>query len=765
MRFFDTETCGLYGMPVLIQHAVDDGPVQIHDVWRSPIGETLDLIEQFCEETVCGFNLAFDWFQLVKCFTTFALYHDRSAYAEDVIHELAILEERARFSDICLKPKSACDIMLHARKGPYQSLMDRDDIVIRRVPTALAWQLAHELEQRIRFDDIYFAKATDKLAPKWKVYDIKKYDGTINPDFKDIKLKFKASGALKNLYRHAFGIKEQILTFRDVEVPRKYWPEELGYAPYALAVEPKARETKIWGKTWPAMIEHHIQHWGYNQDARKYAGDDVEYTRRLYIEKFESPEPGDDDSVLACMVAASRWRGFSINKEKLIALRERAKSKTQKFTSSTAAVKRYLEEVMDDVEKLVIRDSTKRVVLEEIAEHWVNEDGSKHKAAERAQIVLDSRMSKKEEEIYDKLLLAGRFHASFNIIGTLSNRMSGADGFNPQGVKHTLDVRDAFDLADRLLGFGLTGGDFKSFEVTIAAAVFKDPKIDEAIRSGKKVHVLMAMELFPGMTYDQVVATEGTKDDRYDKGKKGFFLLIYGGTANTFKMKLGIPTEIGEAAFARFQNKYQGVKAANKVIEEDFGCMTQPGGIGSAIYWHEPKQFVESFLGFKRYFTLEIHVARTLFHLAQNPIPSWKQLKIKVQRRDRVQSAGGAAQSALYSAAFGIAARMQRAAKNHKIQSPGAQITKATQRAIWDIQPSGITMWYVQPMNIHDELMCPTRKGYEQAVRDKVNESIERFKPYVPFLAIDWLDDIPSWAGKKGKPNVNGVRVATTAVA
>lgn len=765
MRTFDTETCGLYGMPVLLQYAIDDGPVIIYDIWRNPIGDTLDLIEEFCNDTVCGFNLSFDWFQLVKCYTTFALYHDRNAYAEDVIHELAVLEERARYSDICLKPKSACDIMLHARKGPYQSLMDRDDIIIRRVPTALAWQLTHELEQRIKFDDIYFAKATDKFAPRWKVYDIKKQDGTINPDFKDIKLKFKASGSLKNLYRHAFGIKEQLLTFRDVEVPKKYWPEELGYAPYALAIEPNAKTTKIWGKTWPAMLEYHIQHWGYNADARKYASDDVNYTRRLYVEKFNSPEPGDDDSELACMVAASRWRGYSVNREKLLALKERAKSKIQTFTNSSAAVKRYLEETMDDIEKMVIHSSTKKVILEEIAKHWVNDDGTKHPAAERAQIVLDSRTCKKEEEIYDKLLLANRFHASFNIIGTLSNRMSGADGFNAQGVKHTLDVRDAFDLADFALGFNLTGGDFKSFEVTIAAAVFKDGKLDEAIISGKKVHVLMAMELYPGMTYAEVVATEGTSDDRYDKGKKGFFLLIYGGNASTFKNKLGIAIEIGEAAFQRFQNKYQGVKKFSEQVQEDFGCLTQPGGIGSAIYWHEPKQYVESFLGFKRYFTLEINVARTLFHLAQNPLPGWKQLKVKVQRRDRVQTAGGAVQSALYSAAFSIASRMVRAAKNHKIQSPGAQITKATQRAIWDIQPSGITQWLVQPMNIHDELMCPTRAGYESLVREKVNESIKRFKPYVPFLAIDWLDKILSWAGKKGTPNVVGVGATTTAAA
>lgn len=758
MRFFDTETCGFYGMPVLIQHAVDHEPVQLHEIWRQPIGSTLELIEQFCEEDVCAFNIVFDWFHLVKIYTTFAMFPNKDAYPEDHVDELAVLEEKARFLNICLKPKSALDLMLHARKGPYQSLMNRDDILIRRVPTSLAWQLAQDLEQRIRFDDIYFAKAADKYAPRWKVYDIKRHDGTINPDFKDIKLKFKAAGGLKNLYRHAFNITDPIFSFRDVEVAKRYRPKELGYAPYALAVAPNYHKDGFWNGAWPVMIDHHIRHWGYNEDARKYAGDDVEYLRRLYYEKFNCPDHGDDDSILACMVAASRWRGYSVNLEKLKALKQAAEAKIKGFTGSAAKVKHFVAEKMDDVEKLTIRESTKKVILEEIAT-WHNDDGSMHPAAERAKIVLDSRGAKKEKEIYDKLLLAKRFHASFNIIGALSSRMSGADGFNAQGVKHTTEVRDAFDLADRFVDsdgnfYVLTGGDFEGFEVSIAAAVFNDEELNRAIKSGKKVHVLMAMELFPGMTYQEVVATKGTDDDRYDKGKKGFFLLIYGGNEVTFKNKLGIAVEIGLAAFNRFMNKYRGSKKFSDQVQDDFGCLTQPGGIGSAIYWHEPKPYCETFLGFRRYFQLEINVARTLFHLAQNPPAAWKQLKIKVQRRDRLQTAGGAVQSALYSASFSIAARMVRAAKNHYIQSPGAQITKRTQRKIWDIQPCGIHKWIVQPMNIHDELMCPTLHGYEDQVREKVNESVESFKLAVPFLAIGWLDNIASWADKKGNPNV-----------
>ena len=61
--------------------------------------------------------------------------------------------------------------------------------------------------------------------------------------------------------------------------------------------------------------------------------------------------------------------------------------------------------------------------------------------------ILDVKIAAKEVELYEKLLLAGKFHASFVVIGTLSSRMAGADGLNPQGIKHTKEVRQMFPLS------------------------------------------------------------------------------------------------------------------------------------------------------------------------------------------------------------------------------------------------------------------------------------------------------------------------------
>src|SRR6185436_17443334 len=131
MIYEDCETCGLYGMPVLIQYAEDDGPTTLFEPWRNPIIDTLKLIDWFCQNEICMFNAVYDWFHLCKIYTTFSLFPDVNAIPEEHIDELAVLEEQARFKGACLKPKAALDLMLESRKGKYQSLMQRDEVRVK----------------------------------------------------------------------------------------------------------------------------------------------------------------------------------------------------------------------------------------------------------------------------------------------------------------------------------------------------------------------------------------------------------------------------------------------------------------------------------------------------------------------------------------------------------------------------------------------------------------------------------------------------------
>jgi hypothetical protein len=787
MIYFDTETCGLHGPIVLIQYAIDDGPIELYCPWTEPVEDTLELIEDFCnhEGGVCGFNLVFDWFHICQLYTTLKLM-DPSWIPEEHIDAYAYAEERARTAGDCLKPHNPLDLMLYARKGPYQSTMDRSDIRVKKVPTQLADQLAQELDKRIPLKDIYFARYKDS-SRRWQVYDIKNDLDEVITDFKDLVLKFNPSSALKALANDALGIDTEKITLFGSVMPARM-PEELGYAPFALALGKPGK----WNDAWPDCIKSHISHWRFNRLAREYAEDDVKYTRML--KKFfaaqadgrsdlvareyahqdgdELPlEANDTASVLACAVGAMRWRGYALDIEGLTNLRRDAAIKLAAIEfnfQSPVICKRYLMEVMTETEQLIVSKSTAKAILEELTK-WRQaevcdkcmgegchdcddgflESDDLHPVAVRAQRILDARKAKKKIELYDKLLKAGRFHASFKIIGTLSDRMAGADGLNPQAIERAKVVRSQFPLADGILSV-LTGGDFDGFEVTIMDAVYHDEVLHEKLLSGKKIHALFGMHLFPDMTYDEIVASqelEGTKD-KYSISKNCVFAMCYGGDENTMQAKYNIPEKQAYEAYQGWCKEHKQWSEKRQEVFDRFCSMRQPGGLGSRVEWHEPDDYVESLLGFRRYFTLENRICKALFDLAETPPKDWENLNVKVVRRERVQTATGACRSALFACAFALQAFNMRAAANHEIQSTGAGTTKELQREVWDIQPSGVEQWRVMPYNGHDELQCPTQPKYVPQVSRVVNTFITKTKKLIPLLGMTWKDKLGSWADK-----------------
>lgn len=812
--YLDSETCGLYGMPVLLQYAVEDGDIVLYDVWHKPIGETLRLIEWFTEHTIVGFNLSFDWFHIVKLYTTFRLCPE-DWIPIDHIDEIAMKEPEAQEGP-CVKPASALDLMLHSRKGPYQGLMQRAPVRIRKIPVALAQPLAFELEKRVQMDGIYFARNRDPHAPRWKVYDRKSAKHGVDPLFKDVCLVFNPAGGLKFLAEHALGHKPKY-HYQDVEPDPSWRPYELGFSPTALScsspeenweVEVKTAKGSVTKYCWPAVIKKFVDHWANNVPAREYASDDVKYTRELDAH-FGYPEPGDDDSILACMVPVVRWRGFEIDKEGVEKLREEAQDMLDACPISVtnpAQVRKYLMQFMDRTEacKHSLDTTTKKQTLSKITNWHLDEDEEctkcmetgefegttclrcggtgilscavektdkcgNHPAAIQARYILDVKTKVKEVELYDKLLKAGKFHASFNVIGTLSSRMSGTDGLNAHGIKHDKRVRRMFPL--KWDGFKLSGGDFDAFEVTIADAVYDDDDLRGALVNKhecgclgdsecklcgghgyyrQKIHALLGMDLFPGHTYEQIIESDGAENDMYVKGKMGVFAMIYGGDASTLSKNLGIPLDVAEATYKAFTEKFPGIDDSRTSTRDKFCSMTQPRGEGTEVIWKTPHDEATSFLGFSRFFTLENKIGAVLFDLAQHPPAHWRKSSHIVQRRQgKDQTASGATSSALYGASFSLQAANMRAAINHEIQCPGGLITKAVQRAIYDIQPVGVHELVVAPMNVHDEIQTVTHPDYVDDVAEAVETSVESFRDKVPLIGMTWFKDCENWADKK----------------
>jgi hypothetical protein len=781
--FLDTETVGFYGLPVLIQYAEGGDEPTLFDVARSRVGDTLALIEYLMAHPggTIAFNMVFDHFHLSKLYTT-CLGLDPDVSFDLQLDDAIRAEYEARDRDVFLKPQKTFDLMLHAQKGPYQSMMDRKSIAIRRIPRQLAFRLADELNKRIQFKKIYFARRKEQLANPWQVHLIKDQWGDVDPDFRDIVLQFAPSKALKVLASDALSL--DATTFKEISLEDAVYPFELGYAPCAKYIidwrgEIKDSWAETWERehrwTWPAVYDYHAAHWGFNKFARQYAANDIVLLRKLY-EHFGSPEMDDDDSKLAICVACCRWRGYKVDLPKVIELYKTTSAMAKTAPTSASRAKPYIMDALSDQEKIIFGGSTRKVAIEELAT-WENicshcmgdyngdqicehctEGKVPHLAATRAREILKARTAMKQADLYRKTIMAqGRMHASFKVIGAKSSRMSGSDAFNPQGINSVKEVRRCFPLA--FDGFELCGGDYDAFEVGIADAVYNDLKLREELQSGRKIHAIFGSFVYPGHTYESIRATEKTENDLYKKSKSGLFAWLYAGTPFTLKHRLGIPEDVAEKGMHAFENAYPQIGIGRQRVLQAFTPLRQPRGIGSKVEWHEPAKFMSTLFGFKRYFDIEFMLCKELYTLANDAPPSWKNVNITVQRDQRntarMQTASGAVQSALFGAAFSIQSACARAAVNHEIQGTGSGAAKRLQCAIWDHQPHGIHPIIVIPMNIHDEVLAPVRKegNHIAAIAKTVVETNAELRKTIPLIEMTW-ERMDTWARLTELPEI-----------
>ncbi len=745
MIFLDTETCGLHGPIVLIQYAeIDDEPT-LYCPWESPVYQTMELIERFTDSDICAFNLSFDWFHICQMYTTLTLVQDKYEFLN--IEEYAALERQARYVDLCLKPKGACDLMLHARKGEFQTLMARRPMTVRKVPLVMANEVAAEVSSRLDIPDIYFAGSKD-FTRRWEIKNI-------SPCGKlcDLELKFNPSGKLKSIAQHILG--EKTLIWDEISIDSKLMPKENAIAPF--------------GGNWPNLIQFHIEHWMMDAKARKYAANDVEYLKKLWI-YFDRPEPGDIDSTLAAMVSSVRWSGLALDVERLGRLiadyEEQAVSVDDINVNSAPQCQEYLRRYMSEEEieavKINGKFSTNKAVLTHLASKTIKNrcecgginpececkgsglicTGKQHPVAERAQSILDLRFIMDRIELLQKLRKAGRFHVDLNVIGTRSSRMSGW-GLT---ISHDEAIRRCFPLADE--GQVLSGGDFDAFEVSIMDAAYKDEKLHRYLLEKKKIHGIFGAYLFD-TTYDAIMESQDKAGmaNLYARAKNGVFAMCYGGEADTLVNRVAISPEQAEISYERWCRDFPGWASERKKIFDRFCSMRQkvPGG---QVTWSEPDNSIKSMFGFERRFDLENDIARVMFELSNDPPKSWYRFKGSIVRQTYrgEQQLIGALRSALYATAFASQAANMRAAANHVIQSSGSTVLKQLQGKLWDFQPVGIHPWCVKTLSIHDEVMTVHKD--DMNLTDVVDDFVEEIKDVIPLIGMDWKTNVPSWGDK-----------------
>lgn len=771
--FVDTESIGLYSPTILIQHySCNDIPnnitrdnVTIHNIWKESVNGSLELIQEICENTIVGFNLAHDWFHLSRTYNILHELYPRNKPPK--LLDYHDIENEAICHDaFCLKPKGALDLMLYGRTHEFQATMNQKDIIIRRVPRLLAELLVKELEEKIKIPNLYFAKREGKQL--WKIKNlhkdtikevtpeemsnIDKNEIKIDPDFVNLRLEFHPSTGLKPIMKYLLN-KDIDLIENMLSLKR---PNEFSWYPSS-------------GK-WLSVAQDHIFTWSNDKRRINYAKDDVVYLIDLfnYFDKDKKltnylieNNYNDMDSVLACMTGSQHWKGFHINLDKIkeqIDVNQKIVNECSKDVNfdSPRQVVQYLKKDADQMESMLIKDSTKETL------HILKTDGSP-KVRKKAQLIIDGRKARGKLTLLNKLNQAKRLYVTFKVVGTKSNRMSGGSmedssyatrkggSINPQGIKKGDDIRETIIFKPETMV--LCGGDFSGYEVSIAEAVFKDENLRKDLLSGRKIHALWGESIYD-LPYADILSTEAIPesepDGYYARSKRSFFAKLYDAQLLKMAEVLQIPEEQVMAGIDKFEHRYPGVALARKKIYEEFSALSQPNGIGTAVIWKEPKKYIESFLGFKRYFLLEYQIIQELFNLANNPTKEMKSVGhlIKVKRRDRTQSASGALQSAVYAAAFSLQAAIIRAALNHEIQSPGGEMTKILEARLWELQPQGINTWLIMLFNVHDEIQAPMVASLINKAKQIVYDFIEEYKKYVPLLKMKWKENLESWGEK-----------------
>lgn len=702
MLYVDTETCGFTGPIVTIQTGDGDDYSEVHHVWRESAKETLSLIEGLLDDTIVLYNASFDSFHLHKLYNILARVKDCNL--PPIIQEVAAIERNLiqPGNKFCLRPKRCIDIFLILRSTIYQYLCSRKPIIIRDVPEQIVPALQQFLEKFVsdHIPSLMFARFKNKVQGNyWTI------SPSGNAGFVNLTLEFAPTQALKPVTSYHFKIKTRKFS---ENLP---FINEIEYFPFSAA--------------WTSNISQYIKYWAEDENAIKYAHDDIKFLQMWVKELGIDETTTDINSELAWMVGGVRFHGFSLDTNKLtIALN---KISNQNVPIAPREALRYIK---DDITNPLLSASiqnTNKTTLEALI----------REGNVRAKEIYDARRLVKQKELLQKLNFAGRFFPDFNVVGTTSNRMSGRSGLNPQGISKDQNIRSIFTFADE--GFTLCAGDFDAQEVTIADAIYNDPKLRESLQSGQKIHRIFASLVFSKPQNE-------INDKEYFIGKTCVFAMIYGGGIDRIAKVAGITIEHAQKVYDEFTKLYPKVAEGRKKVFDAFCSMRQPGGIGSAVIWANPARYANSLFGFKRDFIIYNLFSKFLFELATNlPIKD----NTKVERRKRQQTVSGATKTALYGTAFNLQSKNMSAACNHEIQATGASITKLLQFSLYkEHQPIGVHPFNVVLVNVHDEVIAAVRNSIVEDVNKTVNTTIHNLQSVVPLLKLQWKTNLNSWADK-----------------
>lgn len=777
--FFDTEGLGLHSPSVLLQYAFDDADPTLYDLWLEPAGKTRDLFRRIVESRVVAHNLTFDWGRLQAFWSGLHAFGDNERPIDDV--SKFIVSEYENRSVACLKPPKAVCTLLLCQKQLGGSALATKEIRVRRIPERVAEDVARILTNNTNLPAILFAKRADR-DQRWRVADS---DG--GPGWNDIVLSFAPSNALKDIAELVFG--DAVTRFDEIAPPG--FAAELGYAPFYYLNNGDGTGLLDGKPMWPLLLHDHINHWKTEPSARKYAAADVTLLRKLY--RHLGAIDTDFDGEMACQVASVRISGMSFDNAMLQDQIDYSSSIVDTAAvnvDSHVQVRQYIAEALDPMEALVVADGCRKEILEKVIqtfslpeEEECCDDGCPRcdgkkvvgpgpmPVADRAAHILEIRKHRKRLQLYTKLSeCGGHIFPSFRVVGTKSGRMSSGDGINYHAIDSSKEIREMFTLAEDVLNV-VSGGDFDSQELAIAAAVMNDAGLADDIAKGKSLHGVFAAEA-SGIPYERIMKFKDDKSTTeahfYKISKICVYAILYGASAFNIAQTLKVSEADADRIIQGFFEKYPYMAETRKWVKKSLEALsTDENG---RLVIHKPERTsVESVFGYSRSFQVEFAVmhamVKSMDEIKETIGKSIREtlnktrgdndelFTIRSEKKGR-QTLDGAIISALYGSTFSLQGKILRAALNHLIQSAGRTITLRVQKRSWDVQPVGITPFRVKLMSIHDEIMVTSSMEDAITIRQAVVDEVADICKTVPLTSLGWAVDGKSWFGTKASKDV-----------
>ena len=775
--YVDTESISFTDCTLLIQYKERySNIISLHEIFYEPVGKTIDLILNLLEHDLVFYNVTHDSFHLTKTINIlFQLDPDK---IPDPVEYYQVEKDYLNIMNYIPKPKGVVDLLLHTRKK-FQNTMKQHPLQFK-IPKICALDFKKILEKEFSvLPKILFANnpCGYQGKPYIKIIEIMEDGRTavtpeelskrekgelsfnLDQNWVYLRMNFCPSGKLKDLMKYQFDRDDA----EELDIPYKRSKTPF-YNPH--------------GGEWLNLFEPHKEMWHTSKKYRSYAEKDILFLEIL-DKDFDYPSP-DEESSLAWAIGSQYCVGYEINLIKAKSMldhyqsaynkmfylcndkkylyfnqekdifnqekndlfsTEQKKCKAVKLQNinSNRNLKNYLHSGLTEMEKMLIPDCSKETfeALDQLTD--INPI-----LIEKLHRIKNIKKCIQYIRLLSRLLEAKKLFCTFNIVGTRTNRQSGGDSLNkkgekinPQGIPKGI-IRKIFTFATNL-----RGGDFSGFEVAIWDARYNDPLLHEQLASGKKIHGIWGEYLYD-VPYEELLQGQETKGSEYNRAKNSFFAGIYGAQPPKIAKVTGLPLEKILLAYTKFYSDYKKLGESQKEIREAMTFIRD--------YKFNPpkKDYAETFLGFKRFFTLELQVTQILIKISNDDflrfIPNALSLITKKTGKESSKQITilQAIRSALYSESFQIEAHCQRIYGNFLIQSPGGQITKTLQCKLNNLNEKvGVYQNYIKTFNVHDEILV--MNDNLNLSSDIVTNFIVEYKKYVPFLKMKW-NKINNWS-------------------